>query len=470
MLLRVTVENFLSFRDEINLSMIASSDDRHLSHVLTSPTGKARVLRGAAIYGANGHGKTNLIHALIFVRDLVLKGSEVDRPVPVRKFKSSPSMNDAPATFIFNIVKDNIEYEYGIKVNDDFISEEWLYSSPNGREVVLFERVTRQKEKASSYETEVIPGPSLLKSMKGSAKKEFFKFVAQGTRPNQPFLTESIQRNIEALRPIYNWFRRDLRVISAEVRFNDLEMRAHNDAEFINRLSEAVRAAGIGIDRLETEARPIEIENFRSIPTKVLRDIQETLEPDALILVDGLDDNRTIIRKNASGDLEVIDIIFVHKRDDGNEVKFTLSEESAGTRRLLHLFPILFDLEKSGKTYFVDELDRKLHPILAYNLLRSFLFEKNCGQLIFTTHNTQLLDLELIRRDEIWFVEKSSDGHSEVYSLADLKVRADVEIRRGYLQGRFGAIPFLGSVGSLGWGKKENGRTHDSKEASPRQD
>lgn len=463
MLLQFSVENFLSFRGEAKFSMVASADDRHPRHVLASDNQKHRVLRSAAIYGANGHGKTNLVHALVFVRDLIVEGSEVDKLIKVRKFKTAAGEDELPATFIFNIHTGGVEYEYGMKVGRSHIHEEWLFASPNGREVPLFERITENGKNGLTTTFEA--GPSLVKQMKSGklSGKDFLEFVAFGTRPNQPFLTEAIQRNVEALRPVFDWFRNDLQIISAEGEYAALEMRAHKDSDFIGKLSTAIRNAGIGIDHIETDVRTIEIDDFRDVPAEMLREISDTLETGNVALLGARDSNRILIRKNDNNDLEVIDLVFVHKREDGSEVRFTQDEESAGTRRLLHLIPMIADLSRSDKTFVIDEIDRKLHPLLAYNLLSDFLGASDCGQLIFTTHNTHLLDLDLLRRDEVWFVEKTAGGDSQLYSLSDLKVRADVEIRKGYLNGRFGAIPFLGSTSNLGWEESADGRTDKQK-------
>ncbi|MVA79430.1 AAA family ATPase [Agrobacterium vitis] len=453
MLLQFSVENFLSFHDEVRLSMIPSQDERHPKHIVSTANHKERrALRSAAIYGANGHGKTNLVHAMIFIRGLIINGSDVDRPIKVRKFKKQSMMEEIPSSFIFNFVTDGVEYEYGIRVNRNYIAEEWLFSSPNGREVRLFERIT-EFGKDGDTTTTVEVGPSLVKKthQKKISGKEFLDFVGLGTRPTQPFLTEAIQRNVEALRPVYDWFRNSLQIISAEGEYAALEMRAHKDSDFVGKLSTAIRNAGIGIDHIETDVRTIELDDFRDVPPEMLRDISDSLETGSVALLGARDSNRIMIQKNDNGDLEVIDLVFVHRREDGSEVRFTQDEESAGTRRLLHLIPMISELSHSDKTYIIDEIDRKLHPILAYDLLKNFLTESDCGQLIFTTHNTHLLDLDLFRRDEIWFIEKSSNGDSQLYSLSDLKVRADVEIKKGYLNGRFGAIPFLGSPQGLGW-------------------
>jgi len=454
-LLRFTVENFLSFETEVSLSMVANSDDRLSDHVITLTDPKQRrVLRSAAIYGANGHGKTNLVHAMRFIQQLIIKGSEVDKNIAVRNFRTN-DLNSKLSTFVFNINIDGTEYEYGIRINSTIVAEEWLYYSPKGREVKVFERIT-EKDSAGDYKTRVDPGSPLTRGKRvgGKPAKEFFEFIAWGTRANQPFLTEAVERNSDALKIVYDWFKKNLIIVRADGEYRSLEIRAHKDTNFIEKISAAIRGAGIGIDRVQTEVRKLDFDDLKGVPQEIVNEVSEKLEPNKIATISGGDTKRIIISKNNDGDLELIDLIFIHKREDGTEVKFNQDEESAGTRRLLHLFPMIFDLLGSNKTYVVDEIDRKLHPILAYKMMKNFYEICGKGQLIFTTHNTHLLDLELMRRDEIWFVEKNQAGHSDLYSLSDLKVRPDVEIKKGYLNGRFGAIPFLGNISDLGWGKK----------------
>jgi hypothetical protein len=142
-----------------------------------------------------------------------------------------------------------------------------------------------------------------------------------------------------------------------------------------------------------------------------------------------------------------------HLSEEGKPVPFDIEEESSGTQRVMQILPILADAKAGNRVYVIDELDRKLHPLLSRLFVEAFLEmgKAQNSQLIFTTHETSLLNLDLLRRDEIWFVEKDRAGASHLYSLASLNVRPDIKPERGYLQGRFGAIPFIGGIQSLGW-------------------
>ncbi|WP_244475316.1 AAA family ATPase [Rhizobium sp. Leaf341] len=410
-----------------------------------------RVLRGAAVYGANGHGKTNLVHAVKFAKELVVQGN-ADGRIKTRPYKTSSAKQRVPSEFIFNYRHEGTDYEYGFRVLPSHVTEEWLFSSPRGREVKLFERITK-KLRNGEFETAIDLGPSLKKRSRSdrATGEDFLQFVAIGMAPSQLFLTETVQRNVKSLRKPFEWFHSCLQVITADSDYAHLNVRAHQDAEFVTKLSDKIRQAGIGIDRIETETRKFDVTDFSEMPADALEMIKEQTDEGHIVEVAGPDAIRRLLTKGEDGELEVVDLVVKYTRSNGDVLSFNQSEESAGTRRLINLLPMLIELSNVEKTYIIDELDRKLHPILSFNLIRSFFENSLSGQLIFTTHNTHLLDLDLFRRDEIWFIEKDSNGVSSAYALSDMRIRPDVEIRKGYLNGRFGAIPFVGDIFGLGW-------------------
>jgi AAA15 family ATPase/GTPase len=176
----------------------------------------------------------------------------------------------------------------------------------------------------------------------------------------------------------------------------------------------------------------------------------------------GPQSTRAIIRQNENGDLSLLQIFLRHAGEEGVSSDFRLNEESDGTVRVVDLVPMLFELkEGQERVILLDELDRRLHPHLSRLIVQAALQCRNKSQLLFTTHDTNLLDLDLLRRDEIWFVEKDKAGRSVLYSLAEFKVRPDLQIEKGYLNGRFGAIPFIGDISSLGWHDKPETETEE---------
>ena len=453
MLIQLTIQNFLSFRDEVTFSMVGvSSDQQHIDHLAEDAAGKGRsILPIGAIYGANAAGKSNLIEAISFAKNLVVQGTRSSQTIPVSPFKLG-DYSKQPSKFEFIFTHQGDQYSYGFKLNREQIFEEWLYGIPDGKkqEVMYFERVTSSKK-----ETTVEYGLKL----KGRSKKnqQFLDFIAQGTRPNQLFLTESLERNVTALQPIFDWFRKVLTIIPAEADYTGLEMGVLSDESFTDFLSEFLKFAGTGIDSIVTEK--VELDFERHLPTmpKVLRDnlLQEMnkAEKNSMAMIENSEGIRFLLFKDDRSQLTLIQLRTRHRSEDGEFIDFSIEEESEGTQRLINLIPALFILkQEEEKVIFLDELDRRLHPLLSRNFVQVAI---NCrdkkNQLIFTTHDTNLLDLDLLRRDEVWFVEKSEQGVSNLYSLAEFKMRPDLKIEKGYLNGRFGAIPFFGNPQSLGW-------------------
>ena len=453
MLIQLTIQNFLSFRDEVTFSMVGvNSDQQHIDHLAEDAAGKGRsILPIGAIYGANAAGKSNLIEAISFAKNLVVQGTRSSQTIPVSPFKLG-DYSKQPSKFEFIFTHQGDQYSYGFKLNREQIFEEWLYGIPKGkkREVMYFERVTSSKK-----ETTVEYGSKL----KGRSKKreQFLDFIAEGTRPNQLFLTESLERNVSALQPIFDWFRKVLTIIPAEADYTRLEISILSDKSFTDFLSEFLKFAGTGIDSIVTEK--VELDFERHLPTlpKVLREdlIQELnqAEKNSMAMIENLEGTRFLLFKDDRSQLTLIQLRTRHRSEDGEFIDFSIEEESEGTQRLINLIPALFILkQEEEKVIFLDELDRRLHPLLSRNFVQVAI---NCrdkkNQLIFTTHDTNLLDLDLLRRDEVWFVEKSEQGVSNLYSLAAFKMKPDLKIEKGYLNGRFGAIPFFGNPQSLGW-------------------
>ncbi len=459
MLIQLTIENFLSFRDEVTFSMVGVSSDRqHADRLMEDAAGKGRaVVPIAAIYGANAAGKSNLIEALIFAKNLILEGTRSNRSIPVSTFKLG-DYSKKPSKFEFIFTHQDARYSYGFKLNREQIIEEWLHAIPAGKkkEVMYFERVTSLDKKTTVDYGLPLTGRS-------SKRKQFFEFIAEGTRPNQLFLTEAIDRNVEALFSVANWFANVLTIISADSDITKLEVAALRDKSFTDFLCEILKLSGTGIDGIEAKEVELDFDKYFPNMSKTEKDefLEEFLEKDDnAVLIDGANGKQYVIIKNEREKLRLIQMTTQHRHENGTLIDFTMDEESEGSQRLINLIPVLFLLKYSDEeVIFIDEIDLRLHPLLSYFFIKRAIESGNKeNQLIFTTHDTNLLDLELLRRDEIWFVEKDRQGSSSLYSLAEFKTRPDLKIEKGYLNGRFGAIPFFGNPESLGW----NSRDRDS--------
>jgi uncharacterized protein len=452
MLIQLTIENFCSFRDEVTFSMVGvNSDHQHADRIVPDGAGKGKtVLPIAAIYGANAAGKSNLIEAVSFAKELIEEGTRSSSSIAISTFKLGDYREKA-SKFEFIFTHDGTQYSYGFRLDREQILEEWLYGIPVGKikEVMFFERSTSEARK-----TTVEFGPKL--TGKGTKRKQFLEFVAEGTRPNQLFLTEAIDRNVLELLPVIGWFKNSLVIIPAEANYLGLEIQILKDEFFTNFLSKFLATAGTGINRVcATEVELDFDQHLSNMSKNDIRDLSQELsemERGHITLIN-IEGDIYLVKKDDGGVLKLIQLTTQHQDDNGHLTSFGIEEESEGTQRLIHLTPILPILASDPeKVIFLDELDRRLHPLLSRLFIETVIkIKSQNSQLIFTTHDTNLLDLELLRRDEIWFVEKDLQGSSKLYSLAEFKIRPDLKMEKGYLNGRFGAIPFFGNLESLGW-------------------
>lgn len=414
MLLQFTVENVLSFRDETVLSLLAAPGVEHAPGQVIEVPGLPRpVLRVVALYGANASGKSNLVKAMQKAAWLVLAGTPPGRPIDVAPFKLDPEAQGKPRRFEFEIWADGCRWSYGFACTPGRVEAEWLYRDAGSGEVDVFQRS---------------PGDDDIVSIEiGNAlqlddeRRRFWRFVAEGTRPTQLFLTEARDRNVTELAAPLAFFRD----IFGFMYISSVVFAEHDHiASFAIDL---LRGAGTGVAGLEVHD-----------PRKKSSDHGE---PASLMAAAAA---AAFVSKDA-----VPKIRFLHSADGSAGVFLDENEESDGTRRLVELAPNWFLLEKMNTTLVIDEFDRSLHTLLSRNLLERFLAADSAtsGQLIFTTHDTNLLDLTLLPHDSIWFVEKGRSGASSLYSLAEFKpeqlAQLGNKIESGYLHGRFGATPFL---------------------------
>ena len=455
MLVQVTIENFLSFKDATTFSMLGvNSDLSHVEHLAVNVAGKEKsLLPVAAIYGANAAGKSNLINAIDFAKDLIVEGTRSGQVIPVSTFKLG-DYSKKPNKFDFVFTHKNALYSYGFTLNSSQILEEWLYGIPPNkkREVSYFERNTSERK-----ETKVECG-AVLRG-KSDRDKQFLEFIAKGTRPNQLFLTEAVEWNVKLLIPVVDWFKKVLTIIPAESRATGLEIRILSSKEFTRSLGEFLKFSGTGIDSVEVDKAILNFDyHFPELPANIREEINQQLteaKENSVVIIESIFGKHHLLMKGEEGQISLMQLKTKHRHENGQLVDFSLDEESEGTQRLINLIPALFILKKAPeKVILLDELDRRLHPLLSRQFLEFSLrckTEDSRNQLIFTTHDTNLLDLDLLRRDEIWFVEKNQQGASHLYSLAEFKIRPDLKIEKGYLNGRFGAIPFFGDIRNLGW-------------------
>jgi len=404
MLIRFRVRNFRSIKNEQELSLVASSLSEHPEAVVHPESYSFGVLRGAAVYGANASGKSTLCYAMQFVQSAVAESHRAWKPeggVPREPFALDAEWIEEPSSFVVDILLNGIRYEYGFVVDSSQVLEEWLFAYPKGRRQEWFTRdATRSEEFVFSR---LLSGEN--------------RTISALTRANSLFLSAAAQNNHEVLSPIHNWFAENVWVVET-FSFAALAMNVGErctEPEYRARIFSILKAADLGISGIEL------------------------VEPDPSA---GLMERIGAAIRS----LGVTRISLRHRTEGGVDVSLPFSGESAGTRTLFALAGAIVDALDRGGTLVVDELDRSLHPHLALQIVEMFNDPEtnpNNAQLIFNTHDTNLLDNELLRRDQIWFTEKSEDGATHLYPLTDFRARKHENLERGYLQGRYGAVPAI---------------------------
>ncbi len=429
MLIRFSLENWMSFKNRVSFSMIASRELQHKERVPDMPKYKMKVLPIAAIYGGNASGKTNFFRALNFVKGLVIRGTQPDSPIPVETFRLNPDAAKQPSRFEFELLIDETIYEFNFSLTREEVLEERIVVISSNDEKKLYHR-TGDKITLSK---------SLSKD-----DTQFLSFIFKGTRKNQLFLTNSIWQNAEHFRPVYNWFKETLRLISPISQPNQLEEFLSEENPLSSNMDRMLQRLDTGISQLRSEKVPIE--TLQLSKSEAIQ-VQELIKKGKNVnLLNNRTKERFVINRKEDKPI-ARKLVAFHHGTDGCDVKFEIHEESDGTQRVIDLLPAFLELssQASKKVYVIDELDRSLHTLLTRNLLKMYLSHcapEKRSQLLLTTHDVLLMDQKLLRRDEMWVTERDSDESSNIFSFSDYKdIRYDKDIRKSYLQGRFGGIP-----------------------------
>jgi len=450
MIVSFSVSNFRSIREEITLSLVASKrlstgEYSHEEHTVAIPDSDERVLRTTVIYGANGAGKSNVFRALVYVNQLALMPRSKNSGTARQPFRFG-GVHDPTSTFDLRFIANERLYRLFLRVDDTRIVEEYLVREERGRETILYERITSEEGRV------VINAPG-LRSEKLAA------LATVGGPQNQTFLA-TIRATLaeddigEELQEIIDWHQLHLRLIAPDESIAPVGHLLSADDGFATFAGEFLKSSATGVDHLAVQKKTISEEDLRQmLPERVFTEAMDHLanERGASFVLQGRDGEEYSIEKDETNRYYRVSVQAAHRCKSGEVVSLDISEESDGTRRLLNLLPALNHVEGNGKVFFIDEIDRSLHPILIWNFLKYFLTSSpgSRHQIILTTHESILLDQDLLRRDEIWFAEKDKDLNTHLYSLAEFQVRKDLQLRKHYLSGRFGAIPFPGSLDHL---------------------
>lgn len=397
MILEFTIKNILSFKERVTLNMLANSQNTlEDNYVIINDK---RILKSLAIYGSNASGKSNLFKALYSVIKVIKQSNNRDvfDYINITPFKLDDEGLNSPSEFEIKLLINDIKYLYGFTLDKEKIHKEYLYYYPNGRETKIFERTNTN-----------------LYSFNKKDEK-FLKDIEKKTTKNKFFLSTATNWNYEKTYNVYDFLTKKIKVFTSleELRLCAFEMYYKNNDKLKDFTLDFFKNTDFNI------------EDYTISKVEFPDDIQ-VLYPDFLYRKD------------------TYKVFFKHK--NSNKL-LSFEEESLGTQVSFSLIPFIMDSLNNNNVLVIDELDKSLHPLLAIYIVSLYNdtdINKSTAQLIFNTHDTNLLDLNMLRRDQIWFTEKNVEtGVTDLYALSDFSVRKQENIEKGYLLGRYGAVPFI---------------------------
>jgi AAA15 family ATPase/GTPase len=432
MLLRFSVENWMSFRDEATLDMVATREEQHSDHIATVPKCGLRLLPVAVIYGGNASGKSNLIKALSFAQKFITDPPKPNASIPLRPFRLGRDSSERPTSFRFEILIDEAIYEYRFSLTSSRVAEEELKRVGTTAEELLFRRGSETEDFVLSEKVQ---------------EREKQLFARQGTNDNQLYLTNSVSQKLTAFKPVFDWIQNGIMVILPSSSFSNLSNSMNETHPLFDKMVGRLCSLDSGIASL----RQIEVSPESIFPKELLDQLTANLKEGQIFPFGHLGEAERLSVRKENGAIIARRLAPIHQNERGEEVPFSFADESDGTRRLFDLLPAFLHLEENlPQVIVIDELDRSLHSLLTRNLLEHFLARhagSSRSQLIFTTHDMQLMTQDIFRRDEIWITERDQFGASKLVAFSEFKdVRKDKDIRKSYLQGRLGGIPKIRST------------------------
>lgn len=402
MIIEFRLKNFKSIKEEAVISFLASADKSHPSNLIRKEgMGNDSLLKTAVFYGANASGKTNVIYGLNNMDKIIIESHNYQKgdPIPFEPFKLDEDHANGVTEYQITFIKNSVKFVYGFSNDDKRIHDEYLYHYPRGKKRIIFERTDTDQYRFTQEE----------------GKQNFIK---DRTPENVLYLSRATQLDYQGTAEAFEWFRFDLGMLGP----GDHPLLKQMTSELIysgnmkEKILNALKAADLGIDDIIIDRIDVE---------KIQNDLDKNL-------------------RTRSSEIDTYKIRTIH---GGVPFDFNM-EESEGTKRMYYLIGSIFEVLEKGGVLVLDDMDQRLHHLLNLFILDLFHDEGNRkSQLIFTTHDLNLLDQNIFRRDQIWFTEKDPDtGATDIFSLLEYHPRNDANIRKGYLAGRYGALPFVTSV------------------------
>ena len=447
MLIRFQVKNLYSFEEETEFNLL-TNDSEHLPHHKKHCNG-VDFLRLSAIYGANASGKSNFVRAIGLLQNIVKKGKIIDE-VSDYKFKLSGEALTKPISLAIELLSNSKMYYYTLTFDQKKILNETLVETFKDKEDrIVFERsLTNERQEIPFIESEV----------KNEKERMFLELLSDKLLSKDEllltFLTQKYPNEYADIDNVFEWFSDVLIVLNSNFKIRGIAHKFDTDDSTTMFANAFIPTLGTGIQKIDIQKREIVGQgNEMNYLKDNIKNDQEQLftntNPDTgeeITFV--MEENDKIFAKR---------IFTEHLDKEGHKVFFPFGWESDGTKRLLEYTPLINGVINAEVVFVVDEIERRIHPMMIKELIKKISSDTSAqGQLIFTTHESCLLDQEILRTDEIWFTQKDKGGATHMYSLSDFNISNTANIEDGYLNGRYGGIPFLSNLKELNWHTDES--------------
>lgn len=415
MLVDFRVKNFRSIKKEQTLSMIASLEKEfEATHLISLNHNEFSLLKSTVIYGANASGKSNLLKALKTMQGIVLKSAQGQRgdSFPIEIFLFDRSFNE-PTEFEISFINKEIRYQYGFSLTKEQILNEWLFAYPNEKEQKWFVREYDKTTKDYKWEFGDV----------FTVSEDAKQVLKEATRDNALFLSLAVQLNNTQLQSVFDWFRKKLKIAGVDGWNSEFTEELCEDKNFKERILKFLNQVDFDIRDVEIKKEEVNLTHFpREMPQEVKKAIMEDMKKEGA---------------------QVCSVQAFHSEQNSEIlIPLDLDNESDGTQRFFALIGPWVDSLEKGNVLVIDELHSKFHPLISRFLIELF-HEKNSSraQLIFTTHDTSILNQDILRQDQIWLCEKRNQ-ETLLYPLSDfdLSDRVDIDLQKWYLSGRFGGL------------------------------
>ena len=427
MLVKFTVENWKSFKEKTEFSMVSTREKQHGQRIPKVARYRIRILPACAIFGGNASGKTNFIDALSFVQKFVKYGTRIGSLISVKPFLlgEESEQKDICSFDLVMMIKEKL-YDYSFSVSRTSVIEEQLIEMTGKKEKLLYHR----KNGEMFFETELSENSPL-------------RIVYEGTQDNQLFLSNAYFQKRREYADVYEWISDNMTIVAPDTRFEEFSEYILDFEKFEAELNRVLNDLDTGIVRFALKDIPIEKLNLAQGALERL----ESIVKEGHLLVQMRNWTEVTFFKRMGGELHALKMATYHLNSSGHEVEFELQQESDGSQRAISLLPVFLQLAQSEKkkVFVIDELDRSLHSVLTRSLIKYYFSTcspESRSQMIFTTHDLMLMDQELLRRDEMWVTERDATGGSHLRALCEYEdTRYDKNLLKSYLDSAFGGVP-----------------------------